>query len=266
MSSVEEKKVVALSLSIFLLLPVLSAIGPYVRYGCGNCDVSAQTMQGYDPTYRAASTVSDATILQGDEKETAISRAIDSESFRMLDALLADFGYRKTAEDAVAVRFTKTFGAKPFKCLAVGINFTGDLESRQVMALVFLEPYEEAAAYRLDLRRNLIELLARATGKGITGGKLAADGYKGATINNHFLINDCPSCQFTCAECYEWSYDCFMQCCEICRYLGWPLWCILLWCPACFYICCTHSELTCCQCNPPATCYQPECLEPGCGC
>jgi len=92
--------------------------------------------------------------LEGREKEEAVSKAVNSEDFKSISSFLVNEGLEFTLEDAIALKFTRMVDKKLWNYVLVGINFTGDAELRQVTAVIVLEPYQEARAYRFDVKRN----------------------------------------------------------------------------------------------------------------
>ncbi|MEM3425732.1 MAG: hypothetical protein QXI42_08020 [Thermoproteota archaeon] len=151
--------------------------------------------------------------------------------------------------------------------LVVGIDYAGDRESRPVVALVFLEPYREAYGFRLDYKRNLLELLVKASnGKAI--GLLLND-YGMETINNipPIVTQNCNPCEVPVFTCTSWNVYCIITCCVSCVFTGnIPLFlaCVFAWCPMCASGCCTGGYWTCYPCQG-GNCYMVECYGcPGC--
>jgi len=246
-------KIAGVMVFSLLLILSLNIAFPLVEnhkatYGCKTCGLQGSNGQ------QTLSSTPEIKRLEGREKEEAVSKAVNSEDFKSISSFLVNEGLEFTLEDAIALKFTRMVDKKLWNYVLVGINFTGDAELRQVTAVIVLEPYQEARAYRFDVKRNLVELLVKAVRGQIVGGKLTPTGREALPMSNMLLTqSSCPTCTFECVECTDMNYWCLMMCC-VNKY-------IILCLTICMQACCYENfQWTCCSCDP-ASCFVAECME-----
>jgi len=247
-------KVIGMVMILLLLVSILVIASPWgkgshqVKYGCKSCGTTGnKDLQ----TSRSEPVIEK---LEGQEKEAAVSRALNSEDFKLIASFLDTEGLRFTLEDAVALKFIRLIDKRSWEYVVVGINFTGDVEARRVTAIIVLEPYQEARAYRLDVKRNLVELLVKAVHGQIVGGKLTPSGREALPMSNMLRTQSgCPACTFECVECTDMNYWCLALCCFNEYFILCLTWCMQQCCYG-------HFQWTCCSCDP-ASCFVAACME-----
>ncbi len=267
----------AVGVVVFLLL-VLSLIiasplngNRKAAYGCRSCGSHANNGQ------QASSPTPEIKRLEGREKEEAVSNAVNSEDFKLVSLILAKTGYEPALDEAIAVTAMRIVREKPIKYLVVGIYFTGDPEYRPIVVLVYLKPYQETWAFRLDEKRGVLELLVKVRKGQVIAGKLSNRGYGDlATFDEAWsvietlpLTEDCPHCYIKVRHCTEWSFpDCLSFCCGTCAYecfrhgLVDCLICVGIFCPVCINICClVWGYWDCEPCQPEGCWSLPECYD-----
>ncbi|MEM3390378.1 MAG: hypothetical protein QXI42_10995 [Thermoproteota archaeon] len=268
--------VIMVSLLLILFLSIASPLNSNHRaaYRCGSCGTSSSY------NYQASS--SGLEKLEGSEKEEVLSKAMQSKDFKTVVSILAKAGYEPTLDGAIAATATKIVHERPIEYLAVGIYFTGDLEYRPVVVLVYLKPYQEAWAFRLDEKRGVLELLVKVREGQARAGKLSSSGFGDLAIFDESwsaigvlpLVEDCPHCYIKVRHCTEWSFpECLSFCCGPCAYecarlkLADCLFCVGIFCPVCMNICCLIWGYWDCEpCQPEGCWTLPECYDcPVCG-
>jgi hypothetical protein len=257
--------VVFLLLVLSLIIASASNGNHKTTYGCRSCGSHANNGQ------QTSSSTPEIKGLEGKEKEEAVSKAVNSEDFKLVSLILAKAGYRPVFSNSSALRIIRAVGNASITYLVVEIDFEGDRESRPVLALVFLEPYQEAYGFRLDYKRNLLELLVKAS-NGKTSGLLIND-YATGMINGipPILTQSCNPCEVLIYHCYSYDLWCILDhCSSVCGWCGLNPGCLipcaLIWCvgmtPA---TCCTHTPIPECVPCQGGNCYMVECYGcPGC--
>lgn len=217
-------------LLLFVSIPIIASPcskGNH-QYKCKSCGTSGnndtQTQQS-EPVIEK---------LEGQEKDNSVSRALDSEDFKLVNSILTKAGYRPVLGNSCVLRMKKSLRDTSVEYLVVGIDYAGDRESRPVAVLVFMEPYGEAYGFRLNYKRNLLELLVKAS-NGKTSGLLLND-YSVDTINSipPIITQNCNPCEIPVFTCTSWSITCLLSCCVPCVFssnIPWFLVYVFAWCP-----------------------------------
>lgn len=280
-------RILVICLTAFLLTPILNGFtsqAPRIRYECRICGSGTQlARQGILTGSNSDDLIwsQEPIKLEGREKEEAVKRALNSKEFQLVASILSKIGYQPTLEGSAAMKAAKIVEGKPIDYLVAGIRFTGDLRSRFVLVVVFVEPYQEATAYRADEDYRILEVLVRAEKGRITGGKLAPITQGNRVINRESSTGippppcspPCGTCQFCFQECVAYDIPGIIHCCTFCTnclalfpdmvaVMTCALLCVSLYCPSCFYINCIDWNAYCRDCTPE-TGYLPECM--GCG-
>ncbi len=206
------------------------------------------------------------------KEEEAVEKALSAKEFQLVASILSEIGYQLSLKDSLAMRAEKIIDYKPTEYVVVGIRFAGDPKSRLVFVVVFVKPYQEATAYRVDEDYRVLEVLVRAEKGQVTGGKLTPTIQSNQVLNHEFLLTGvppppcsppCGTCQFCFQECLAYDIPGVVLCCAICaRYLPDLVVFIMyvgLFCPSCFYINCVSWRSYCRNCTPD-TSYLPECM------
>jgi hypothetical protein len=268
----QDRKLVGLWLSVFLLLPVTSLINQQTSYRCGSCGSGGELGQSGllgDDVSQASGSVRNVTRVEGDAKERALEKSLNSKDFKILAKVLAGMGYEPTLEDAAVLEIVKTTAEKEIDYFVVGMYFVGDAESRTIVAVISLEPVQEALAFRLDNKTQTLELLAEVRKGEVEWVRNSS--YRQST-GRPLTLQSCPPCHIPIWHCTTWNWGCIVSCCGACQTSCilhvWAvcLPCLLIWCPICTTTCCSGGYWDCVLCQG-GNCYNMQYCHscPGCG-
>jgi hypothetical protein len=126
-------KVIGIVMVLLLLVYILIIASPWskgnqqVKYECKSCGASGNNDPQSEPVIEK---------LEGQEKDNAVSRALDSEDFKLVNSILTKAGYQPVLGNSCALRMKKSLEDTSVEYLVVGIDYAGDRESRPVVARV----------------------------------------------------------------------------------------------------------------------------------
>lgn len=266
------KKLVGLWLSIFLLLPATSLVSRQTWYRCGSCGGGSESWNSGllgDDAGQASGLIRNVTQVEGDAKERALEKLLYSKDFKVLAKVLAGMGYEPSLEDAAVLEVVTTTAEKEINYSVVGICFIGDPESRTVVAVISLEPVQEALAFRLDNKTRTLELLVEVR-KGEV--EWVRNSSHGQSMERTLVGRGCQQCQIPVSKCTKWDLTCISIFCKACwnscyaQMWGLCAACLILLCPSALIWCCIEWTPACETCGG-GNCYNLQYCHncPGCG-
>jgi hypothetical protein len=253
MSSLEEKKFLAVFLSIFVLLPALNIFSRQITYTCGSCGCgsAASLSVSASPPHKQLRELKDK------EKEAVISRIKESADYKLVADLLGGWGLHPVFGSAYAAEGTATQDGVTTKTIGASILFIRESDGFTVVSVFIVEPSVESIVLKFDLEADRIYILYRTV-----GGKSLGLPYGGTS-----LLSECDPCYLYVYSCESISWSCVVANCSDCFWSCICLPACLQGCALCLMINCLPAFYQCCNwqwvCKPctSSSCYEPACMD-----